>query len=105
MLYYHSKAFNFHQWAQSIPAINPNHNIKLMLGVLAANDAGGGYVNSSVMAEIIAELRTLPAFGGAMIWDDGYAIKNGGYQTQLKKILNGNTEVEEREAIRLAEMR
>ena len=92
VLYYHSPAFNFDQWARTIPTINPNPHIKLMLGVLAADDAGGGYVNASAMATIIAQLRALPAFGGAMIWDDGYAIKNDHFQTQLKKILHGNGE-------------
>ena len=85
--YYGTKAFNFPLWADQIPAINPNPHIKLMLGLPAAEDAGGGYVNASVVQAIVAELKKLPAFGGAMIWDDGYALKNNNFQTQLKKIL------------------
>ena len=92
VLYFHSPAFNFAQWAKDIPTINPNPHIKLMLGVLAADDAGGGYVNTTALATIIQQLRTLPAFGGAMIWDDGYAIKNNHFGTQLKKLLTGNGE-------------
>jgi chitinase len=86
VLYYDSKAFNFAHWAQTIPQLNPNPHIKLMLGVLSGSTAGGGYVNASVMARIVADLRSSPAFGGVMIWDDGYAIKNDNYQTQLKKM-------------------
>jgi len=86
--YFNTSAFNFNEWANSIPTINPNPNIKLMLGIPAGPKAGGGYVNATGMAKIIENVRKLPQFAGIMMWDDGYALQNDNFQIQIKKILN-----------------
>jgi len=60
---------------------------KVMVGLPASSNAGGGYVPYNTVCNIVSELKTYSHFGGFMFWDDAYDIKNGMYSQKIRQCM------------------
>jgi chitinase len=62
----------FNQWAKVGP--------KILVGLPAAADAGGGFVGRAALPALLARVKGSPAFAGVMLWDASYdqnSLENG----------------------------
>jgi len=80
--------FNYVTWAKNLPVDNPNPSVKIVIGLIASSQAGGGYVPASTVASIIQTYNQSAQLAGVMMWDVGSAIKNSNYQKQIKAVLH-----------------
>jgi chitinase len=74
---------SFKQWH----AAASTAGYKVMVGLPASSNAGGGYVPPATVCNVVAQLKTYSHFGGFMFWDDSYDIKNGLYSQKIKQCL------------------
>jgi chitinase len=60
---------------------------KVMVGLPASANAGGGYVPYSTVCNVVSQLKTYSHFGGFMFWDDSFDIKNQMYSQKIRQCL------------------
>ena len=81
-------AFNFdvwHNWAKG----SKNPNVKVMIGIPAAQGAGGGYTEGSKLKAAIDWSKRYSSFGGAMMWDMSQLYSNDGFLGEVVNNLEG----------------
>ena len=81
---------NFLTWAAGVAGpSSPNPTLRLLVGLLGSDAAGGGYVNGSALQPLVASIADQPAFAGCMVWEEGDIHGTGNaFQTQLKAMLD-----------------
>jgi chitinase len=55
---------SYNNWANVGP--------KILVGLPAANGAGGGFINRGALPGLLNRVKRTPAFGGVMLWDASY---------------------------------
>ncbi|KAI0688227.1 glycoside hydrolase [Cytidiella melzeri] len=82
---------NFATWDNWAKTQSPNPNVKVFLGVPAAQAAAGsGYVPIDTLSPIIQQYKaTYSSFGGVMFWDASQAYANNRFDAAVKAALQG----------------
>ncbi|KAM3431580.1 hypothetical protein NHJ13734_007236 [Beauveria thailandica] len=84
-------AFNFDVWDKWAHG-SKNPNVKLLLGIPAAQGAGGGYTRGSKLKAAINYSQKYSSFGGVMMWDMSQLYSNSGFLNEvLSDIAGGPT--------------
>lgn len=77
--------FNFETWDNWAKTVQPNPNVKVLLGVPGGQTgAGSGYEPISTLQGVINYSKQFSSFGGAMVWDMSQAYANSGFLPGLK---------------------
>lgn len=86
--------YNFEAWDNWARTASKNPDVKVMIGVPGSpSAAGSGYVDASVLTEIIAYTKQFDSFGGVMVWDVSQAYTNNpGFLGAIKSALGGTYE-------------
>ncbi|KAI0084132.1 glycoside hydrolase family 18 protein [Irpex rosettiformis] len=84
---------NFGTWDNWAKTQSPNKNVKVYLGVPAAQSAAGsGYLPISSLSPIIQSYKAqYSSFGGVMFWDASQAYANGRFDAAVKAALQGGS--------------
>lgn len=83
--------FNWNDWSDFAKSA-PNKDIKLFVGLPGGPASGSGYVDASVVADTISDIKCDTSLGGISIWDASSAwtnVDNSGvnYADQIKDVL------------------
>ncbi|KAG5356168.1 Endochitinase [Yarrowia sp. B02] len=69
--------FNFDTWDNFAKTVSPNKNIKIYLGVPAAQSAAStGYIDGATLKSFVDKVKQYSSFGGIMMWDASQAFIN-----------------------------
>ena len=79
--------FNFKTWDDWAASTSLNSNVKVLLGVPAAQGAGGGYTEGEALKGAIQYSAQYPSFGGVMMWDMSQLYGNDGFLDQVASAL------------------
>ncbi|EGX91530.1 class III chitinase, putative [Cordyceps militaris CM01] len=81
-------AFNMDVWDKWARA-SKNPNVKLLLGIPAAQGAGGGYTAGSKLKAAINYSQKYSSFGGVMMWDMSQLYSNSAFLSEVLADLAG----------------
>ncbi len=81
-------AFNFDVWDKWAKG-SKNPNVKLLLGIPAAQGAGGGYTSGSKLKAAINYSQKFSSFGGVMMWDMSQLYSNSGFLSEVLSDITG----------------
>ncbi|CAM1501429.1 Fc.00g105910.m01.CDS01 [Cosmosporella sp. VM-42] len=84
-------AFNFDVWDNWAKNASPNKNVKLLLGIPAAQGGGGGYTSGSKLKGAIDWSQKYSSFGGTMMWDMSQLYSNSGFLNEVVSDMSGGT--------------
>ena len=80
--------FNFDQWDTWATSVSKNRDVKVLLGVAGGIEAAtSGYVDLTVLGEIIEYCKQFQSFGGVMAWDASQVDANTGFAAGVKAAL------------------
>lgn len=75
-------AASFKAWSQDLGST------KLFIGAPSSSDsAGSGFLDSAALAATIKSVKSVPNFGGVMLWDAARATLNNDFQKGVKQAL------------------
>ncbi|OAQ99611.1 hypothetical protein LLEC1_04885 [Akanthomyces lecanii] len=84
-------AYNFDVWDKWAKG-SKNPGVKLLLGIPAAQGAGGGYTKGAKLKAAINYSQKFSSFGGVMMWDMSQLYSNSGFLSEvLADIAGGPT--------------
>ncbi|KKA30697.1 hypothetical protein TD95_005140 [Thielaviopsis punctulata] len=84
------KSFNFDTWDHWAQTGSKNKNVKVLLGVPAAQSAAGsGYIGVDELAGVIDYCKRFDSFGGVMMWDMSQLYQNKGFLSGVESALQG----------------
>lgn len=75
-------AFNFDVWDKWAKG-SKNPNVKVLLGIPAAQGAGGGYTEGPKLKAAIDWSKRYSSFGGVMMWDMSQLYSNEGFLNEV----------------------
>ncbi|KAF2703528.1 glycoside hydrolase family 18 protein [Pleomassaria siparia CBS 279.74] len=79
--------FNFKEWDTWATTKSKNKAVKILLGVLAGETGGRGYVSPDLLDPIINYSSKFASFGGVMMWDASQAWNNADFIKKVKDSL------------------
>ncbi|KAM5537231.1 hypothetical protein V8D89_009164 [Ganoderma adspersum] len=84
--YNNPSAWDFGSWDNWAKTVAPNKDVRVYIGALAAESAGGsGYVDATTLSNIAIETRSkYSSFGGIMLWDASQAYANNRFDKTVK---------------------
>ena len=80
-------SFNMATWDDWAKSTSLNPDVKIMLGIPAAQGAGGGYTEGETLAGAIKYSQGFSSFGGVMMWDMSQLYSNAGFLDQVVSAL------------------
>ena len=81
-------AYNFDVWDKWAKG-SKNPGVKLLIGVPAAQGAGGGYTNGAKLKAAINYSQQFSSFGGVMMWDMSQLYSNSGFLSEVLSDISG----------------
>ncbi|KAI1818285.1 putative class III chitinase [Poronia punctata] len=82
-------AWNFNVWDEWAKGASKNPDVRVLIGVPASEKAGGGYVDATALAPIVADTKQYSSFGGIMTWDMSTLYENEGMLEGIRTALGG----------------
>ncbi|KAK7754995.1 Chitinase 2 [Diatrype stigma] len=80
--------YNFDVWDTWAKQTSKNPSVKVLMGVPASADAGGGYIAAAQLDPVIQYNKQFSSFGGAMMWDMSQLYTNSGFLDTVYASLN-----------------